>query len=134
MLGRWDDHPIDPVTKRIILKIYAWLVAHKIYTFFLWFQDLEQHLQHLEALMIKEQEQIKVKILCFFTALRLSNFLLRPRFSEIKILLFSQIFLAREELTKKSRAIMQNFNSWMIKLTKTAILPNDFLCITVNLI
>ena len=43
-------------------------------TFFLWFQDLEQHLPHLEALMIKMQEQIKVKNLCFFPNLRLSDY------------------------------------------------------------
>ena len=53
--------------KNKYVSIYAWLVAHKICTFFLWFQDLEQHLQHLEALMITQmQGQIKVKNLCFF--------------------------------------------------------------------
>ena len=46
-------------------------------------------------------------------------------FSEKWILTILSNFLSTDKLTnKKSWAILQNFNSWMIKLTNTLILPN----------
>ena len=45
-------------------------------------------------------------------------------FCEKNLSIFSD-FLSRKKLTQKTWAILQNFNSWMIKLTKIQILPNS---------
>ena len=64
----------------------------------------------------------------------------RSGFCGLNFLSILSNFLWPEKLThKKSWAIFQNLNSWMIKLTKTPILPNcqvpnGYFCVTVNFI
>ena len=64
-------------------------------------------------------------------------FRLRRGFCEKNYLNYLRFSLMRETDTKQSGVILQHFDSWMIKLTKTQILPNCqvpnvFFCINVN--
>ena len=105
----------------ILQNLNSWMIKYKKKQF-----ALGNLVKFVFRTILSSKNWTSAKLLSFFSSVyRCTRKKLRPEKRVWYLLMFPQKeTLTSEAETKKSWAILQNFNSWMIKLSETQNLPN----------